>query len=366
MSPLHRCLLAINTAATCGRIGADKMNFLLYNRYDGALRRERLFRDRTHPLEFSDNRLKQLFRFERQNLLRLINSVAPILENPTQRNNSLPSSIQVCAGLLYLSTGSFQSCVGEAIGVSQETVSRCYWKFVSAVIQQHSQTITFGNTENIQTAFHEISRLPQICGAIDCTHIRIVRPSGAFFPDEYINRKGWCSINVQAVCDRQGRFLDVAAEWPGSTHDSRIFKNSNLFNRLCSGEFNDGYLVGDGGYPLYSFLMTPYRNPADGRQLAFNRSLSRARVNIEMAFGRVKRRFACLYRTLHVPLPKVCCIITCCFILHNFAMMYNDPDFDDVLPDHDQPIVNDVELNNDDLLRQQGARRRQQLTQLFN
>lgn len=42
------------------------------------------------------------------------------------------------------------------------------------------------------------------------------------------NRKGYFSINVQAVCDSQLRIRNIVARWPGSAHDSTIFANSRL------------------------------------------------------------------------------------------------------------------------------------------
>jgi hypothetical protein len=40
------------------------------------------------------------------------------------------------------------------------------------------------------------------------------------------------SINVQAICDHDLTLTNVVARWPGSTHDSRIFENSNICARI--------------------------------------------------------------------------------------------------------------------------------------
>lgn len=55
-------------------------------------------------------------------------------------------------------------------------------------------------------------------------------------------------------------FLDLVPEWPGSQHDSRIFQNSQVFMRYQQRELT-GMLVGDGGYPCPTFLITLFRNP---------------------------------------------------------------------------------------------------------
>ena len=44
---------------------------------------------------------------------------------------------------------------------------------------------------------------PCIIGCIDCTHIRIQAPH--LNENFYVNRKRYHSINVQAICDDQGK-----------------------------------------------------------------------------------------------------------------------------------------------------------------
>ena len=304
--------------------------------------------------------------------------------------------IQVCIGLHYLATGSFQSTVSQILGVSQSTVSRCYGNFATCVFEHLRHLISFHNIEDVKQGFSELCLLPQVCGAIDCTHIEILRPSINFYPNEYINRKGWHSINVLSVCDYKGKFLEVIAEWPGSVHDSRIFRqleqitnyflehnyqnyiallpagrysttrNSRLYDNFCAGHFENAYLLGDGGFGLTPFLMTPYRNPNTDAERRFNYNLSRGRVAIEMAFGRVKRRFACLYKLLQMPLQRVCRVIVVCFILHNLAIQLNDPDVEHrEMNQRNQPVLDVHVVHDDGRLNRDGKRRQNLLTRLF-
>ena len=61
-----------------------------------------------------------------------------------------------------------------------------------------------------------------VIGVIDCTHIWVMPPG----MDEmsYVNRKLFHSINVQAITDINGKFINMVANWPGTTHDSFILK----------------------------------------------------------------------------------------------------------------------------------------------
>ena len=69
---------------------------------------------------------------------------------------------------------------------------------------------------------------------------------------DYYNRKGFYSIVLQAVIDSSGKFIDIFVGYPGSTHDSRIFHNSplyNMFNSSSSVIPTNAYILGDVSYP---------------------------------------------------------------------------------------------------------------------
>ncbi|XP_060581016.1 putative nuclease HARBI1 [Ruditapes philippinarum] len=127
----------------------------------------------------------------------------------------------------------------------------------------------------------------------------------------------------QMVCDSRFRVTNVVAKWPGSVHDSRIFRESELCRKFENGE-KDGLLLGDSGYPCKKYLMTPYMNPQTAAQERFNSSLTKTRVTVEQTFGVMKRRFPCLsyglkVKTCHTPQAIVSCVI-----LHNFGMESGD------------------------------------------
>ena len=134
-----------------------------------------------------------------------------------------------------------------------------------------------------------------------------------------------------------GLFTNVVAKWPGSTHDSFVFTNSLIHERLESNHaFEDGYLLGDSGYPCKPFLMTPYPNTANAKEEAFNKAHCKTRVAIEQTFGRWKRRFHLLHSECRMKPEKVCTLIGACAVLHNISIRLND-DIDDDPFDDDQP-----------------------------
>ena len=102
------------------------------------------------------------------------------------------------------------------------------------------------------------------------------------------------------ICFISGIFTNIVARWPGSTHDSFIFSDSQIGQQLNAQHqsLEDGLLLGDSGYPCKPYLMTPYLNPGGNQQTEFNNAHTRTRVAIEQAFGVWKRRFHLLHSEL--------------------------------------------------------------------
>jgi len=75
---------------------------------NGAIRRERVFRDRHDLLAHEDNWLISRFRSPRAILLELCAELRPALERNTAGSHALPVPIQVMTTLGFLATGAFQ------------------------------------------------------------------------------------------------------------------------------------------------------------------------------------------------------------------------------------------------------------------
>lgn len=179
----------------------------------------------------------------------------------------------------------------------------------------------------IKENFMRKFQFPGIIGAVDGTHIAILKPRNE--EHNFINRKGYHSLNVQLICDSDLKILSVNANYPGSTHDSFIWRNSEIKNFLIT-QYNQGlrrtWLLGDSGYPLQPVLMTPYLNPVEGSAEArYNRSHIRARNCIERTIGVLKARFRCLLkeRVARYAPEFVGNLVNTCCVLHNLCMNYN-------------------------------------------
>lgn len=160
-------------------------------------------------------------------------------------------------------------------------------------------------------------------GAIDCTHVRIDKLRDQF-GDEFINRKNYPSFNVQATCNENYIFTSVDVGWPGSVHDSRIFQTSDLRDVVSRNV--RGCLLGDSGYGISPYMMTPFADPDTPVKRSFNRAHTRNRVVIEQAFGQLKRRFPILRYGVRLKLENTPKCIVACFVLHNVSRFLHDPD----------------------------------------
>ena len=147
----------------------------------------------------------------------------------------------------------------------------------------------------------------------------------------FVNRKQFYSINVQAVCDSDAFITNIVARWPGSTHDSRIFENINIADKLRDGAL-DGILLGDSGYACRAYLLTPILKPKNV-EVRYNTAHRRTRCVVEL-----KQRFPCLHLGLRTALANTLVIIVVTSVLHNFALVHREQDFYEDIEDEDVPF----------------------------
>ncbi|XP_046544977.1 protein ANTAGONIST OF LIKE HETEROCHROMATIN PROTEIN 1-like [Haliotis rubra] len=198
-------------------------------------------------------------------------------------------------------------------------------------------SVVFGDAlKDVIRGYEERWGFPNCVGSIDGSHIPIIAPN--FSHGDYLNRKGFYSLILQGVCDHNQMFTNINIGWPGRVHDARVFVNSDIYflgddgSLLPNWSKNIGntqmplVLLGDAAYPLKSWLLKPYTGRANltPAQSTFNYRLSRARMTIENAFGRLKGRWRCLQKRMDVDVEFACTVITCCVVLHNICESVRD------------------------------------------
>lgn len=142
-------------------------------------------------------------------------------------------------------------------------------------------------------------QLPNACLAIDGKHIRIQKPKKS--GSKYFNYKKFFSIVLLAACESNYKFVlwDIGAY--GSSSDGGVLSQSMIGQKLINRTLgipppkalpNGGveiphYMIGDEAFPLSDNIMRPYPglNLTD-QQEHFNYRISRARMTIEISFGK--------------------------------------------------------------------------------
>lgn len=128
---------------------------------------------------------------------------------------------------------------------------------------------------------------------------------------------------LQVVCNERLEFLHVYCAFPGSVHDSRVFRHSGIQDILNEGNLGEYHVLADSAYTLQEHVMTPFRNNGflTAEQRFFNRTHSSVRCMVECSIALLKGRWRWLLDRLSMRRMDLApyYIIACC-ILHNLCL----------------------------------------------
>ncbi|KAH9293253.1 hypothetical protein KI387_041543 [Taxus chinensis] len=252
------------------------------------------------------------------------------------KSRVFPVEKQVAIAVLRLSSGMTMINISELFGCGKSTIVRTVNKFINAMQHRFHRNIQWPNNqldlEILKEGFRQRQGFPNCCGVIDVTHIQFRLPANECSADWY-DRDHNYSMSLQAIVDSNMHFIDVFTGWPGSVNDARLLRNSSFFKLCEGGQRLNGhsvsigssnmreYIIGDGGYPLSPWLITPFSGSLTNSQRKYNFKLSSTRIVVECAFGRLKNTWRILQSRICQPnlqmLPKT--ILVCC-ILHNMML----------------------------------------------
>ncbi|KAL3829136.1 hypothetical protein ACJIZ3_017938 [Penstemon smallii] len=259
--------------------------------------------------------------------------------------NGKPMSLtdQVALALRRLGSGNSLITIGDSFGTHHSTVSQVTWRFVEAIEEKGLHHLQWPSTEQemtvIKSKFEKIRGLPNCCGAIDTTHIKMLLTSSNQEADTWIDRKGNHSMILQAIVDPDMRFRDIVTGWPGKMSDSSVLLSSNFFKLCQEREKLNGtkvsisremelreYIIGDMGFPLLPWLVTPYQGKEISEtKVEFNKRLIATHVVAQRALAKLKEDWRMIQGDMWRPdkhrLPRF--ILVCC-ILHNIVIDMED------------------------------------------
>lgn len=172
--------------------------------------------------------LKRDLRLARQSVALLLG----IIQSPRDRDLD-----QVLMFLYSLAHGLSLSVVCHAFGVPRSTVHRVIRRIAAEIKAKLGTLISLPTQDmlpDIGCGFCHFAQGPDFtsaAGAIDGCRIQI-KPPGNQHQADYINQKLFPSIQLQAICDATGRFLDTFVGYLGSVHDARVLRNSPIISQV--------------------------------------------------------------------------------------------------------------------------------------
>ena len=187
---------------------------------------------------------KENFRVSKATFDYLCHNLQPLIQKAsTSMRRPVSVERRVAVTLWILATPSEYCSVAHLFGLARCTVCQIVHETCKASIcQLTSVYINFPTGDNLTAViqgFQSKWNIPQCAGSIDGTHIPITPPAMNY--TDYYNRKGWYSIEAQAVVDHNGLFKDLCIGWPGSVHDARVFSNSMLYSKVNNSELLLGH-----------------------------------------------------------------------------------------------------------------------------
>ena len=284
---------------------------------------------------FSSHDWLENFRMSQATFLYVCNEIRPVIEKEdTVMRKAIPVEQRVALTLWFLATNADYRTIGHLFGVSKPTIcviTKEVCAIVKILLPRYVRIPTGDSLKAVIKGFEDNLGFPQCVGVVDGTHIPIMSPVEC--PADYYNRKGFHSIIMQGTVNHLGHFIDIYVGWPGRVHDARVFVNSTLYKRgqagtllpdwkkTISGKEIPLLMLGDPAYPLLHWLMKAF--PDNGsltrEQKTYNYRLSKARVVVEHAYGRLKGRWRCLLKRNDVLIDDLPKLVAACCVLHNIC-----------------------------------------------
>ncbi|XP_053896290.1 uncharacterized protein LOC128843456 isoform X1 [Malaclemys terrapin pileata] len=170
---------------------------------------------------WDDSQWLQNFRMRKVTFMELCDLLSPALKRQnTKMRAALTVEKRVVIALWKLAMPDSYRSVRNQFGVGKSTVGAAVMQVAKAITELLLQkVVTLGNVDGF-TAMG----FPNCGGAIDGTHIPILAPEHQ--GTQYINRKGYFSVVLEALVDHKGRFTNINMGWPRRVHDARIFRHT--------------------------------------------------------------------------------------------------------------------------------------------
>ncbi|XP_069963028.1 uncharacterized protein [Bactrocera oleae] len=243
-------------------------------------------------------------RFTHEQFKVLLNLVEPWLRKYSRRNPIEPEQ-RLYITLHFLAHGNALRLLSMKFRIGLETarsiiLETCdaLWR---ALASHYLNPPSNAKWKQISEDFWNVTKLPHCLGAID-------------------------------ACDSNYRFTFVDVSAYGSKNDGGMFRNSQFGKGILDKSMDvpaatnlpnsdivfPYYFIADAAFPLEENIMKPYETDIDVNKAVFNKTLCKARKQIEIAFGILTSRWRVLSASISFSPENAKKVILATIVLHNF------------------------------------------------
>ncbi|GFN91936.1 nuclease harbi1 [Plakobranchus ocellatus] len=244
-----------------------------------------------------------------------------------------PHHKQILSFLWFMgNTETFRS-VADRFGISKGSLHMIISRVSRALMEIAPEIIKFPqNTEDCKTLCKGFEKFPKTIGCVDGTYIPMAGKSQEK-RSAYVCRHGYCAMHVQVTCESNLKIIDISTGYPGSVHDARVFRNSQICEKMET--FQEFHLLGDSAYPLKMGIMTPYKDYGclTNMEKKYNYIHSSLRNCVERCIGLLKGKWRRLKNFDCQDDILMCRCIVACAVLHNLIIDLEAVNDNDMEPD---------------------------------
>jgi len=199
------------------------------------------------------------------------------------------------AFISYISGGGYYRQAARSEGISKPTMILYSRKVASYFSSTAAQHIKLPSTQEVSEMTGRYVEGKKVIGLVDGFLMKIQRPDHA--RDEFYSArpgKYYDSMNIQYVCDLNGKIIHVLTGVSGRAHDKNAIEWSPRLRTWLDNLPPNHYILGDSAYLGYhEKCLTLFRNPNHLQQL-FNNEAARIRTKVENVIGAQE----CIWRIL--------------------------------------------------------------------
>lgn len=283
-------------------------------------------------LEYLNNEtldFKEHFRITRVSFRNLLKTLWDDIDT---KSHGWSHETELLIFLFWLGCGAVFKVVSACFNTPRTTTFSVVNRVLARIVLKLDKMVHFPRPEDlreIEANFVSLAcddKFRGCAGVIGSCHVQIQAPESMHI-DYYCRKRASYSVQMQAVCDHRGVFLDVFTGYPGSVHSSRVLKNSPLFVGALYPP-RGSTLIGDSVYPCIDTpiaIMTPYSVPQNAVQKHFNAVHAKACCIAEQTFALMKGRWKSVFtKPLQVSLQKAPQVIAACAAMHNVCTRLGD------------------------------------------